>query len=537
MANTHSNLSIADLKRRLAELGESIPRGLTEKSELLELVAEAERKYAKFAIVPLSATQAAGDAQQHEQECAEGARPEASGQPYSLGPARDDEISGHSDTNPEIVGSTVCRDPPDSAAALQFPLARQCDTISVLAEPGHIVDEFEAMDADINFAGAEDPEALSMGLGPLCSLRRNGSPSLTRTGLGNSKDAVLPQRWDEAARSLGEPSLLTGTDLCLEDELLARQIQQEADADDAQELFEHEQTAMPDGHGESFEQAHTGTAAPRRDLPAWRPAAPQRQHLGERVENNHAALQSDAALAMRLQMEADEEIARSVEQGERQGTDTNNTSMPESNARHNSGRNSRSSASRATNLRQQAFREEQRRNVHRQSFPSTVREEPRDAEDFNSRLWGISAEDGNSDAGANQLNQHHLPSRATLGIQRPAASRHQRRPEQQRPLRQPVRVQRRGASDVSSDASSHNSSDETNAVLRATAAEQRVQFAVPGARPAAVATATTTLRYRAGEGGGANNDDSCTICCEAFQEGESLRLLPCFHRYHEKCVD
>lgn len=506
------------------------------------MVAEAEKRYAQFAIVPLSATQAASGARQHEQEYVEETQPEATGQPCSLSPAGDDEISDNSDSNPEIVNNIVCRSPLNATAAPPSFPARQHDAISVLAEPGIIVDEFEAMDADINTAGTEDLRALSMGLGPLCSLRSNGGPPLTRTGLGNSKNAVLPRRWDEVARSLGEPTPLTNTVLCMEDELLARQIQQETDADGAQELFVHEQTEAPNGHAQLYGQAQSGTAAPHCDLPAWRPGAPPQRHhgwnqlehssgLGVRPESNQALL-SDAALAMRLQMEADAEVARSVEQQDRPSTSTNNTSTPESNALHNHGRNSGSSASRPTSIRQRVFGEEpqdrQRHNVPRPDFPSSLREEPRDAEDFNSRLWGISAEDGNSDAEASQLNQQHQPSRAT-GSLRPAAKRHQRRPEQRRPLRPPARAQPHVASDTSSD--------EFHEVQRISAAEQRVQFAVPGARAAAVATATTTIRYRAGEGGGADGDDSCTICCEAFKEGESLRLLPCFHRYHENCVD
>ena len=30
---------------------------------------------------------------------------------------------------------------------------------------------------------------------------------------------------------------------------------------------------------------------------------------------------------------------------------------------------------------------------------------------------------------------------------------------------------------------------------------------------------------------------SCTICLEEFEEGCSLKLLPCLHRFHHTCID
>lgn len=30
---------------------------------------------------------------------------------------------------------------------------------------------------------------------------------------------------------------------------------------------------------------------------------------------------------------------------------------------------------------------------------------------------------------------------------------------------------------------------------------------------------------------------TCTICMEAFKEGDTQRMLPCFHRFHASCVD
>jgi len=37
---------------------------------------------------------------------------------------------------------------------------------------------------------------------------------------------------------------------------------------------------------------------------------------------------------------------------------------------------------------------------------------------------------------------------------------------------------------------------------------------------------------------GSNNVQlQCSVCLEAFQPGEELRLLPCFHRFHVSCID
>merc|ERR1712176_5857 len=30
---------------------------------------------------------------------------------------------------------------------------------------------------------------------------------------------------------------------------------------------------------------------------------------------------------------------------------------------------------------------------------------------------------------------------------------------------------------------------------------------------------------------------TCTVCMEAFREGEELRILPCLHRFHKGCID
>jgi len=55
-------------------------------------------------------------------------------------------------------------------------------------------------------------------------------------------------------------------------------------------------------------------------------------------------------------------------------------------------------------------------------------------------------------------------------------------------------------------------------------------FAVPGASADVVAEVTTTLVHK-------GPAEPCTICCEHFEDGESLRVLPCLHRYHTHCID
>ena len=34
-----------------------------------------------------------------------------------------------------------------------------------------------------------------------------------------------------------------------------------------------------------------------------------------------------------------------------------------------------------------------------------------------------------------------------------------------------------------------------------------------------------------------NITKECQICCEQFMNGEVIRILPCMHQYHCKCVD
>ena len=37
--------------------------------------------------------------------------------------------------------------------------------------------------------------------------------------------------------------------------------------------------------------------------------------------------------------------------------------------------------------------------------------------------------------------------------------------------------------------------------------------------------------------GGSEEESTCCICLDVFAEGDILRLLPCFHRFHTPCID
>lgn len=75
-------------------------------------------------------------------------------------------------------------------------------------------------------------------------------------------------------------------------------------------------------------------------------------------------------------------------------------------------------------------------------------------------------------------------------------------------------------------------------VIDASASDD-VGFAVPGAEPEVVASATSNIVYSSRGGGGSDQgaEQQCLICYEQFQEGEQLRVLPCFHRFHTACAE
>eukprot|EP00928_Gymnodinium_smaydae_P043158 TRINITY_DN28978_c0_g1_i1.p1 TRINITY_DN28978_c0_g1~~TRINITY_DN28978_c0_g1_i1.p1 ORF type:complete len:356 (-),score=64.37 TRINITY_DN28978_c0_g1_i1:112-1179(-) len=64
-----------------------------------------------------------------------------------------------------------------------------------------------------------------------------------------------------------------------------------------------------------------------------------------------------------------------------------------------------------------------------------------------------------------------------------------------------------------------------------------------GATPGMIAAETTTMTYKAPQRVENEDDDEdsdyrqCMVCLEAFQTGNKLRILPCLHKFHLKCID
>jgi hypothetical protein len=44
------------------------------------------------------------------------------------------------------------------------------------------------------------------------------------------------------------------------------------------------------------------------------------------------------------------------------------------------------------------------------------------------------------------------------------------------------------------------------------------------------------VTYKGRPEGTADEDDVCVVCCEQYQAGDVLKLLPCVHKYHKACI-
>lgn len=67
--------------------------------------------------------------------------------------------------------------------------------------------------------------------------------------------------------------------------------------------------------------------------------------------------------------------------------------------------------------------------------------------------------------------------------------------------------------------------------------EQPTRFAAPAASARVVDSATTIMSYREDTSGSDQGSKTCAICCDEFDVGVQVRLLPCLHMYHVGCID
>lgn len=67
----------------------------------------------------------------------------------------------------------------------------------------------------------------------------------------------------------------------------------------------------------------------------------------------------------------------------------------------------------------------------------------------------------------------------------------------------------------------------------------RYERSVRGADPAVIQSLpVVAFAATGGAGAGANADNlMCVVCREAFRDGDGVRVLPCFHRFHVTCID
>lgn len=67
--------------------------------------------------------------------------------------------------------------------------------------------------------------------------------------------------------------------------------------------------------------------------------------------------------------------------------------------------------------------------------------------------------------------------------------------------------------------------------------ESSIKFNTPGVDSEIIENVTSIMTYKEGAWDDKHGTTSCTICLDEFQEGESIRFLPCLHTYHVACID